>query len=302
MRRAFVAVTLLLAVGGAYAAGAFGGSPSLRTDVRLTRHFACLDANRHRVDRRTLRSFHAVTAVYCSEGQRVYPGQGQWEVLVRKVAVSSVSGLQRYYEQPDQRDLPKKGRCFDNLIGLVTPAFVDAQGRWVTPVRRPEDGCGRRLGFGVGHGPPAVRWHVVRVHRVKQLISAAAVAANCPMRWGNTVAWAGPPRDARAGTPFFDRTPKRVRICVYRTPHDNFAVGDFVRGFRLGAAKTRRLLQALTGPGPRRGCPKQRNFAEVIAGPGSGASVELGGCYRVERPDRTAGTAKPAVVSGILGG
>ena len=216
MRRAFVAVTLLLAVGGAYAAGAFGGSPSLRTDIRLTRHFACLDANRHRVDRRTLRRFHAVTAVYCSEGQRVYPGQGQWEVLVRKVAVSSVAGLQRYYEQPDQRDLPKKGRCFDNLIGLAIPAFVDAHGRWVTPVRWPEDGCGHPLGFGVGHGPPAVRWHVVRVHRIKQLISAAAVAANCPMRWGNTVAWAGPPRDSSRRTALPRRPENGAHLCL---PH-----------------------------------------------------------------------------------
>ncbi len=301
MRRAFVAVTLLLAVGGAYAAGAFGGSPSLRTDIRLTRHFACLDANRHRVDRWTLRRFHAVTAVYCSEGQRVYAGQGQWEVLVRKVAVGSVSDLQRYYEQPDERDLPKKGRCFDNLIGLAIPAFVDAHGRWVTPVRWPEDGCGHPLGFGVGHGPPAVRWHVVRVHRIKQLISAAAVAANCPMRWGNTVAWAGPPRDSTGG-PLFPVAPETVRICVFRTPPNRFAVGNFVRGFRLDASRTRRLLRALAGPGPRRGCPKQRTFAVVIKSPGSVASVELGGCYRVDRADRTAGTARPAVVRGILGG
>jgi hypothetical protein len=238
-----------------------------------------------------------VTAVYCSEGQRIYPGQGQWEVLVRKVAVSSVSGLQRYYEQPDEPNLPKKGvMCSDVLIGVPVPAFVDAHGRWVTPVRWPEDRCGQPVSY-----PPTVRWHVVRVRRIRQLVSAPALAANCPMRVGNTVAWAGPPRNARAGSLLFDRTPKRVRICVYRTPPDNFAVGRFVRGFRLGAARTRRLLGALTGPGPRRGCPKQGTFAVVGGGPRLGAEVELGGCWRVERPDRTAGTAKPAVVRRILG-
>jgi hypothetical protein len=278
------------------------GVPSLRTDLRLTRHYACLDASRHRVSRRTLRRFHAVTAVECTEGQRIYHGQGQWEVLVRKVAVGDVSGLQRYYQQPDEPNLPKRGICTANLIGLAIPVFVDAHGRWVVPRRWPRDKCGHPLGYGVGHGPPPVRWHVVRVRRIKQLITAPAVAAGCPMRWGNSVAWAGPPRDSSGG-PLFTVAPKRVRVCVFRTPPDRFAVGRFVRGFRrLDAARTGRLLRALTGPGPRRGCPKQRTFAVVIAHPGSVASVELGGCWRVDRADRLAGTAKPAVVEAILGG
>jgi hypothetical protein len=272
-------------------------APSLRTDLRLTRRFACLDGNRHRVNRRTLRRFQAVTAVYCSEGQRIYPGQGQWEVFVRKVAVSSVSALQQYYERPDELDLPKKGICFANLVGVAIPAFVDAHGRWVVPVRWPKDRCGHPAGF-----PPAVRWHVVRVRRIKQLISAPAVAANCPMRWGNTVAWAGPPRDSAAGGPLFLRAPRTVRVCVFRAPRNRFAVGHFVRGFRLDASRTRRLLTALTGPGPSRGCAKQRTFAVVIRSPGSVASVELGGCWRVERPDRLAGTANQAVARAILGG
>ena len=283
-------------VTGAGAAGS-RAHPSLTNDLRLTRHFACLDGNRHRVNRRTLTRFHAVTAVYCSEGQRIYPGHGQWEVFVRKVAVSSVSALQRYYERPDEPNLPKKGICFANLVGVAIPAFVDAHGRWVVPVRWPKDRCGHPAGF-----PPAVRWHVVRVRRIKQLISAPAVAANCPMRWGNTVAWAGPPHDSAAGGPLFLRAPRTVHVCVFRAPPNRFAVGHFVRGFRLDASRTRRLLGALTGPGPSRGCAKQRTFAVVIRSPGSVASVELGGCWRVERPDRLAGTANQAVARAILDG
>jgi hypothetical protein len=144
-----------------------------------------------------------------------------------------------------------------------------------------------------------VRWHVVWVHRVRQLVSAAALAANCPMEVGNTVAWAGPPRDS-AGGPLFDRAPRTLHVCVYRAPADHLAVGHFLRGFRLHRSRARRLLRALTGPGPKRGCPKQRTFAEIGA-EREGATVELGGCYRVERPDRLAGTAKPAVVRAILG-
>src|SRR6185437_1326063 len=134
----------------------------------------------------------------------------------------------------------------------------------------------------------------------RQQISAPALAAHCPMEWGNSVAWAGPPRDSNGG-PLFTPAPKRVRVCVFRTPPNRFAVGHFIGGFRLDASRTRRLLRALTGAGPRRGCTKQRTFAVVIRSPGSVASVELGGCWRVDRADRLAGTAKPAVVRAILG-
>ena len=270
--------------------------PSLSADLRLTRDFACLDRNRHRVDRRTLERFDAVTAVYCSSGLRTYPGQGQWEVLVRKVAVGSVAALQRYYERPDQLDKPPQGTsCSAVLVEFPIATFVDAQGRWETPARYPRDRCGQPLGY-----PPSVDWRVVRVHRVRQLVSAPALAAHCAMNVGNTAAWAGPPRDSTGG-PLFDVTPWKARICIYRTPPDNFAVGHFVRGFRLDVSQTRRLIRALEGPGPRRGCPKQRTFAVVGASVGNGANVELGGCYRVERPDRLAGTASPAVVKAILG-
>ena len=265
----------------------------LKTDLRLTKHVPC---GGHRVDRRTLRRFHAVTAVSCFGGTRTYPGRGQWEVLVRKVAVGSVSGVQRYYEKPDQLNQPKKGTiCSLVLVVFPVATFVDAQGRWETPARYPRDRCGQPLGY-----PPPIHWRLVRVRRIRQLVSAPALAAHCAMRVGNTVAWAGPPRNSTGG-PLFDVAPWRARICIYRTPPDNFATGDFVRGFRLDVSRTRRLIQALQGPGPRRGCPKQRTFAEVGASVGNAATVELGGCYRVERPDRLAGTAKPSVVRAILG-
>lgn len=316
MRRALSAVTLLVAagVGGAYAAGALGGSPpssvasaparspSLRTDLRLAKHVPCrAAAYKHVVGPKVFNRFHAVTAVLCIEGRRIYPGQGQWEVIVRKVAVSGVPAYQRYFEQPDEPNRPKNGICTADLRGIIVPAFVDHRGRALVP-RTPVDRCHHPLGLPKGKRPLRLRWHVVWVHRIKQVISAAAVAADCPMAWGNSVAWAGPPRDSSGG-PLFTAAPKTVRICVFRTPPDRFAVGHFVRGFRrLDASRTRRLLRALTGAGPRRGCAKQRTFAVIIRSPGSVASVELGGCWRVDRPDRSAGTANPAVVRAILGG
>jgi hypothetical protein len=301
MRRALVAVTLLpaVALAGAYASGAFGGS--VKSDLRLAKHVHCRGLHTHLVGPKVVKRFHAVTAVLCTEGARTYPGQGQWAVMVRKVAISGVPAWQRYFEHPSEPNLPKNGVCTANLIVLAVPTFVDGRGRALVP-RTPVDRCGHPLGWPPRGLFPRVHWHVVWVHRIRQLISAPAVAANCPMRWGNTVAWAGPPRDSESGGPLFSRAPRRVHICVFRTPADNFAVGNFVRGFRLDASRTRRLLGALTGAGPRRGCTKQRTFAVIIESPGSVAQVELGGCWRVERPDRLAGTANRAVARAILGG
>ena len=297
MRRVGLAAVLLAAValGIAAAAGAFA-PPSLSRALELTKNVPCPNGSPHPVGPRFVRRFHAVAAVSCVDAFRTYSHSGQWEVLVRRVAVGSVSGLQRYFERPSRHHIPKGAICSDVLIVTVVPVLVDAQSRWLLPTT-PRNGCGQPL----AGGPPNVRWHVVSVRKVRLIVSAKALAANCPMKVGNTVAWARP-REATTGGPLFDRTPKRVRVCVFRTRPNNLGVGYFVRGFRLGPARTRRLLRALTDPGPRRGCPKQRNFAAVGGGPRSGATVELGGCYRVERPDRKAGTAKPAVVSGILGG
>jgi hypothetical protein len=304
------AAVAALTIGSAAAASAFAGGSQpratqgvgkavpLTTALALTKHVPCRFERQHQVGRRALRKFHAVTAVSCTEGFRTYPGQGQWEVLIRRVAVGSVWRLQRAFERPDEHQVPKNVVCAAVWIVIPIPTFVDDQGHWLAPRRWPVDGCGQPLGYDYRKGPP-IRWHVVWVHRVKQLVTAAAVAAHCAMRVGNTAAWAGP-REATSGGPLFPRVPKTVRICIYRTPADNFAVGDFVRGFRLDGSQTRRLLRALNGPGPRRGCPKQRMFASVGA-ERRAADVELGGCYRVERPDRTSGTAEPAVIRAILG-
>ena len=273
---------------------------TLRTALRSAKNVPCLTGNEHRVGPGALRRVRPVTAVSCVDGERIYLGPGQWEVLVRRVAVGSVSGLQRYFEQPDRAKLPKGETCSDVLYGIVTPVFVDARGRTLVP-RTPVDGCGAPLGWAsYGHGKTHVRWHVVWVHKVKLLLSAAAVAANCPLKWGNVVA-EGEPR-LRPGSPLFAHAPRIVHVCIYRTPADHIAVGDFVRGKHLDAAQTRRLLAALTRSPTSRRCAKRRTFAIVYAQPNEVAGVELGGCWRVvpgyrgRRPD----TADAPVVRAIL--
>jgi hypothetical protein len=269
-------------------------------DIELTKHVPCLDGHQRLVGPNALRRFHAVTAVSCTDGLRTNPGEGQWEVLIRRVAVSGVGGLQRYFEQPDQPDLPKNVACVTALVGMLVPVFVDARGDWLAP-RTPVDGCGFPSGSVSGQVAPDVRWRVVSTHRIKRLVSAPALASNCPMRWKNAMAGTGWPHDRQGGR-LFAVAPKTVHVCVFRTQRHAFTVGSFVRGFALDASKTRRLLAALTRPAPSGSCPHERTYAVVIVTPGSAASVELGGCFRVGRPYpfRTGG-ADPAVVRAILG-
>jgi hypothetical protein len=65
----------------------YEGKPvPLNTALALTKHVPCRPGSRREVGRDALSRFHAVTAVSCTAGFRTYPGQGQWEVLVRRVA------------------------------------------------------------------------------------------------------------------------------------------------------------------------------------------------------------------------
>lgn len=276
-------------------------SPRLSVDLRLTRNVPC-PGNAPRVGPEELSRVHAVTAVMCTDGGRIFPGQGQWEVFVRKVAVGGVAGSQRYFEQRSQPNLPKNGICLDYLAVVVPIAFVNAQGSWLVP-KTPVDGCNHPLGLPKGQKPTHVRWHVVSVHRIRQLVSAPALAARCDMKWKNeTAGQAGPLRQTSGGAVFAE-APKTVRVCAYRMPPGSTEVGNFVRGFSLDSAKTRRLLAGLTGAGPRGSCSEQRTFAVIIANPGLESNVELGGCFRVVRPypNHGLGSANPAVVRAILG-
>lgn len=316
MRLAVLAAAVLAAggLGSAYAAGAFGGDSqppdvdaiampeplSLGPGPDLTRGVPCLDARRHVVGPRTLRRFHAATAVICTEGTRTYPGQGRWWVRIRRVAVRGAAALQRYFEQPNGPTLKKGEGCFQVLRRITVPTFVDREGHWLMP-RTPVDGCGEPRS---GYGPlfRAVRWRVVSVRRVRLMISASALAAHCAMGVKDLPGGGIGPLRSTSGGPLFDVAPKAARVCIYRTR--DFEVGNFVRGFSLDAGQTRRLLRAMTRAAPSGSCPAERTFVLVNGGGDGWAEVELGGCFRVGRtyPDYGMGAADPAVVRAVLGG
>ena len=186
--RPVAAALLLAAVAMAGCAGSGGSGhrttsatsrpvPALRPltqlarNLTLTRAVPCPGRTR-RVGPAQLKLLTPVTAVTCVDGLRRYPGRGQWEISIRRIAVSSVSGLQRYFEQPNKLNVPKNGLCLTVLEGIAPVAFVDATGRWLVP-RTPVDGCNHPLGFaGYGKGATRVRWHVVSVRRIRRIGSA----------------------------------------------------------------------------------------------------------------------------------
>jgi hypothetical protein len=216
-------------------------------------------------------------------------------VRIRRIAVGSVAGLQRYFEQPNEPGLPKGGMCLDFGHFTLVPTFVDAKGHWVVP-RTPVNGCGDPL-----DPVPTVRWHVVSVREVRLMVSAAALAAHCAMSIKDLPGGGIGSLRLTPGRPLFRSMPKAVDVCVYRT--DDLQVGHFVRGFRLDAAQTHRLLGSMTGAAPSGTCPDERTFAVLSAKPELWAEVELGGCFRVGRtsPDYGLGGADPPAVTAILG-
>jgi hypothetical protein len=293
---AMLLVALSVAVAGCASSAKSHSSayvPSFRGDVRITKSVPCFNGRQTLSTPGAVSHFHAVTAVMCVDGRRIYAG-AQWEVELRKVAVSGVAASQRYFEQPDQPNWPGTGICTANLVGVVLPTFVDAHGRWLVP-KAPVDGCGHPVGLPAGETKPPkpIRWRVVAVHKIRLMISAPAFAAGCDMDAGRPA-----PRQLRVGAPVFVRRPKTVRVCVYRTSPSHPWSGNFARGFRIDSSQTQRLLSAINHRASRVGCSRHPEFAWVIASPGTSATVELGGCYRVDGTDATADTA---VVRSILG-
>ncbi|HJU37333.1 MAG TPA: hypothetical protein VJ716_07955 [Gaiellaceae bacterium] len=301
------AAVAAVTIGIAAVAGAFGGNSQPRPvghappppgAADVTKSVPCYDGHQRQAGPNAVRRFHAVTAVSCVEGTRIYPGHGEWWVRIRREAAGSIVALQKYFEQPDEPNLPKGGFCDDVGHAVVVPTFVDGHGHWLVP-RIPVDGCHEPLG---GHGPltRAIRWHVVGVRKLRLMTSAAALATHCAQAVKDEPAGGAGRLDPAPGGRLFATVPKTLRVCLYRTEND-FETGSFIRGFNLDASQTRRLLPALTGPGRGGACRDARMFATVRPKHEPAAEVELGGCWRVARPNLNGlGSADAAVVRAIL--
>jgi hypothetical protein len=269
--------------------------------VALTQRVSC-SPPRTPGSKAQLLAFHAVTAVRCGQETRQYPGQGEWLVSVRRIATTGVVALQAAYELPSQP--LGGGPCLASLILVPPVVLVDAAGRAIAP-EYPRDDCGQPLAA-VLRALQTATWREVSAVKMQQLVTPQAQAANCDIQWKNENWLAGQMRwHASRGGPLFSQPPKAVHVCIYRVGGPDLLVGDFERGLTLSATNSQRLLAALAGRGPSGSCPPQRQFAVVTAvgaSPPGEANVELGGCWRVQRPDLSVGTgsAEAAVIQALL--
>lgn len=257
-----------------------------------------------RISADTLKAFHAITAVTCSTDSRDYPGDGEWLVDVRKVAVAGVPALQAAFELPSQPLGSAAGGCTLDLVIAPPVVFVDAAGNSLAP-GAPTTSCGKPLPQ-VLNAVTAATWVEVSARKIRQTVTPQAQAAHCEMQWKNenriTDEMGGPQTDGGGG-PVFMHPATTLHICIYRDSGIDPEVGDFERVRDVSGADAVALAKALEGPPPTGTCHSQPEFAVVGAGPGSWANVELGGCWRVARnyPRFGTGTADRAAVSRLLG-
>jgi hypothetical protein len=233
------------------------------------------------ISRERLADFAAVAVVSCDREQRTID-HAVWEVAVRRVAVTGVSRLVAALRLPSEPS-NAAAACTTNLVYIAPLALVDKAGRYVVPAV-PVDACDHPLDAAM-RAVGGLGWRAVSVRRTRQMVSPEAYAAGCSMKYKDM-----PWLDARYGTarsaggPLMASTPVSAKVCVYRVTGRDHEVGSFVRGFKLSPAVGRKLLVSLTRPGPTGACPDVRDFASVAFAGGPAVVVELGGCWRVDRP------------------
>lgn len=263
---------------------------------QLTRRAPCPPAeNTARATRNQLRAFHAVAAVRCVEREQTYP-DGEWTVIVREASQSGVDALVAGLDKPDA---PRtSGPCAAVLVGTPQLVLVDVAGQYLAPTF-PRDACGQTEASLADL--PA--WQIMSTQRLRQQRTAAQIANHCQPAWKNEV-YLDDQAGARAspgGPVFTDPTSSVLYGCIYQAPAADLSVGAYVRGLTLTGDGARQLRDALTGAGAGGSCAPQRQFAVISTASGPWVNVELGGCWRVQRPDHAIGIAQPRAVRTLLG-
>jgi len=187
------------------------------------------------------------------------------------------------------------------VLGVVIPfVLLGRDGRLVYP-RIPTGECGNPLPQ-VGLAMQDLHWVTVSVRRGVQLETQAVVESGCPAAWKDMIGFSFAQRQSlrpSPGGPVFSARPLSLRVCVYRDrsgPLDTYFVG----GGRVGGAAESALLRGIAAGRTSAACPRPHARFAVLLPSGIGGPVvyvEIGGCYRVLRPDNQIGQASPAALA-----
>ena len=140
-------------------------------------------------------------------------------------------------------------------------------------------------------------WVTVFVRRTVQITTRAELRAGCDSQWKDVVKMQSGSGDLQpsAGGPAFSPLPPRLRICIYQDSSH-----AFIRGGLISQAAESKLLGDIQGGRTSTQCRRPHTeYAVLLAvSPanrgGQIAEAELGGCYRILRPDNRVGTISPA--------
>lgn len=257
--------------------------------------------DRHPAEAAQVAKFTAVAAIECRTEIRSYPGQGEWQVLERRVATAGLAAVVAALTRPDQH-ASSGNVCAGLGYGPLLILLADNAGHYLHP-RPPTDQCGAPLPA-VAKALDGLRWRTVSDTRMMQTRTPASIASRCVMAWKNELYFDTQMHTpASPGGPVLTNQPNGpVRVCIYRTSTD-ISGGRFQRSLTLTGTKARQLRTALSRPGPSHTCPAQHAFATVWSGHNY-VNVELGGCWRVQRHTNGPtgiGSADPDLVTQLLG-
>jgi hypothetical protein len=306
-RRLAALVTLAVAVAGCgtaqLAAGRAAPSASAPGNMtalaRVARGVHCLPPGPPPVVVPLPADFVVAAAIRCVETERVLPGRGVWQFEFRQVAGHVLARLAAALRRPSIPPPPNQ-MCPAVLVSVIPFVLLGRDGRLVYP-RLPTGECGWPLPQ-VGLAMQDLHWVTVSAHRGAQLETQAVVASGCPAAWKDMIGFSfaqGQSLRPSPGGPVCSARPLWLRVCVYRDrsgPLDTYFVG----GGRVSGAAETTLLRGITTGRTSAACPRPHARFAVLLPPGMGSAVvyvEIGGCYRVLRPDNRIGQAGPAALA-----
>lgn len=306
-RRLAGLVTLAVAVAGCGAAhlatgraGPLASAPGNMTAfAQVARGVHCLPPGPSPVSVPLPAHFVVAAAIRCVETERVVPGRGVWQFELRQVADHGLARLAAALRRPSIPPPPNQ-MCLA-VLGVVIPfVLLGRDGRLVYP-RLPTGECGNPLPQ-VLLAMQDLHWVTVSAQRGAQLETQAVVESGCPAAWKDMIGFSsaqGQSLRPSPGGPVFSARPLSLRVCVYRDrsgPLDTYFVG----GGRVSGAAETALLRGITTGRTSAACPRPHARFAVLLPPGIGSAVvyvEIGGCYRVLRPDNRIGQAGPAALA-----
>jgi hypothetical protein len=235
--------------------------------------------------------FVTVAVTRCRTETRDIPGEGQWLVQIEERAETPATDVVAMLRKPSD---PRTGNPCPTIM-VVPPYFilVNAEGKGILPAI-PSDGCGLPRNE-VGEAVDRLPFKPVTETRLHQVKSRQSQDSDCSDTWKDELAMGVVGNRPGPAAKLWPEPSAQIRACVYQAAGD---VGNLVSVHTVPADRLAALDNA--GPGTTSCQLSHTKFAVLrSAGSGAWAVVELDGCYRLVRPDRSLGQLDASTAEAI---